>query len=144
MKKFVFKLQRLYDVKNREEETAKKELERLSGRLGQLMDEKSSLKVKYIEEGQSYAHACEVGTKASVMQEYGAFFAYLIQKMQTVERSIIETQRMMDQVRVVLIRLMNEKKVLDRMRKEQFDIYKKEIAKSEDRELEDFMSGNAS
>lgn len=141
MKKFVFTLQRLYEVKEREEEEKRlelgeldKEMEGYLTRLNQLMDSFEEQKKKYNEK-------CTQGINKIDLKNYGDFFDYLNREMLDQHQKIEECQKKIDVCRQELLKLINEQKVLDKMREEQLIEYNAELQKGFDKEIEDFMQG---
>lgn len=140
MKKFVFSLQQLYDVKTSEESDARN---RLAGflkerdRLEKLIAEN---KRRYDEQLETYSRECENGINGLKLRGYGEFFDYLLGERKRLQAYLSQCEQRVGECQARLLRLMNEKKVLDRMREEQLEEYRREVRRDEDKALEDFMS----
>lgn len=140
MKKFVFTLQKLYDVKSSAES---EERNRLAG----LIKERDAIeqglrenKKTYETQMEHYSDDCRRGMSGIKLKGYGAYFDYLIADKKRMEGLKIQCEKRVSDCQKRLMKLMNEKRVLDRMREEQLLEYKKEVQKDEEKALEDFMS----
>lgn len=139
MKKFVFTLQRLYDVKEMEEQQKQAQLRDLERNLHNYKMQKEANRKLYDREHAVYDKKCQTGMSMFEVQRYGDYFQYLEKEMRQQERVIQSIQSNIDACRDGLLKIINEKNVLDRMREDQLEEYKKEVAKDEDKTIEDFM-----
>lgn len=141
MKKFVFTLQKLYDVKEIEEDQKRSELKELGKKLDSIMERLSQLHETYESQKEKYARDCKKGVSAFELQRYGDYFKFLNEEIVLHKHMKAECEAAIDVCRQEILRLINEKKVLDRMREEQYEAYMAELAKHTEREIEDFMQG---
>lgn len=139
MKKFVFTLQRLYDVKEMEEQQKQAQLRDLERNLHNYKMQKEANRKLYDREHAVYDKKCQTGMSMFEVQRYGDYFQYLEKEMRQQERVIQSVQANIQACRDGLLKIINEKNVLDRMREDQLEEYKKEVAKDEDKTIEDFM-----
>ena len=141
MKKFVFSLQKLYDVKQTEEEQKRKELKELGKKLDSIKDRLLSLKNTYDAQKAKHAEDCAKGISAAGLQRYGDYFKFLIEESSAQKKRKAECEAQMDVCRQELLKLINEQKVLARMKQEQYEAYMAELAKFNEKEIEDFIQG---
>ena len=73
------------------------------------------------------------------VKQYGDYFQYLEREMREQDAAILRLEADMEACKKELIRLINEKNVLDRIRGEQIQEYRKEVQKNDDKMIEDFM-----
>lgn len=139
MKKFQFSLQKLYEVKGMEEQAQRGKLRDLERNLEHYQRQKAANKALYDREHAVYEKKCKTGMSMFEVQRYGDYFQYLEKEMRQQEQTIQSVQRSIDDCRQGLVKLINEQQVLDRMREDQLAEYKKEMAKEDDKTLEDFM-----
>lgn len=139
MKKFQFTLQRLYDVKEMEEQQKQAQLRDLERSLHNYEQQKEANRRLYDREHAVYDKKCRTGMSMFEVQRYGDYFQYLEKEMRQQERVIQSVKVNIQTCRDGLLKIINEKNVLDRMREDQLEDYKKEVAKDEDKQIEDFM-----
>lgn len=139
MKKFVFTLQKLYDVKVSEEKQQRTQLRELERNLENYRKQKQASRNLYDKEHAVYEKKCRTGMSMFEVQRYGDFFQYLEKEMRQQENIIQSCLKSIEDCRAKLVKLINEQQVLDRMREEQKADYMKEVAKDEDKTIEDFM-----
>jgi flagellar export protein FliJ len=141
MKRFVFTLQKLYDVKEAQEDEKRKELKGLDKKLDELAARLRRMADTFENQKRKYAAAGRRGLSVFDVKNYGDYFQFLIGEMAEVNGLILECEAEIDRCRQELLKLINEQKVLERMRGEQLEAYHAEIAKFNEKEIEDFMQG---
>lgn len=141
MKKFVFTLQRLYDVKKISEDQLLIEQDQINKRLHELQDKKDRMICRFNDEKESYHADCKKGIHASGMQSYGEYFDFLMKSVKKQDGFISECMKEKERCTEQLLKLMNEIKVLEKIKEEQFSEYNKELQKNDDKMLEDFLCG---
>lgn len=141
MKKFVFSLQRLYEVKKISEDQLLIEQERISKKLRELQNRKDQMIRRFYNEKESFEEDCRRGIRASGMQSYGEYFEFLMKAVKKQDALITECLQEKEKCTQLLLTLMNEMKVLEKIKEEQFIEYNKELQKNDDKMLEDFLCG---
>jgi flagellar FliJ protein len=141
MKKFVFTLQRLFDVKKISEDQLLIQQDQINKRLSELQDKKDRMIRRFHEEKESYEADCRRGIPAGGLQSYGEYFDFLMQRVKEQDVLIRECLQEKERLTGLLLKLMNEMKVLEKIKKEQFVEYNKEMQKNDDKMLEDFLCG---
>ncbi len=141
MKKFVFTLEKVHSVKAREESAEREKLLNMRKRRDNLEQELAMSVVKYDEEKGEYQKKASVGISGTMMRSYGEFFEFLLKERERLEKAIRNMNIQIEASQKVLLALMNEIKVLDRMKEEQLEEHRREVAVEEDKSLEDYMSG---
>lgn len=141
MKKFVFTLQRLFDVKKISEDQLLIEQDQINRKLNELQEKKDQMICRFNEEKESFAADCRRGIHAPEMQSYGEYFDFLTQTLKKQDALIAECLLEKEKCTQLLLTLMNEIKVLEKIREEQFIEYNKELQKNDDKMLEDFLCG---
>lgn len=141
MKKFVFTLQKLYEVKKITENQLMREQEQINKRLKDLQGDKSALVLKFASERDLYDEDCKRGIRAPEMQSYGEYFDFLMESLKKLEEKIQKCLAEKERCTQALLKIMNEIKVLDKIKEEQFMEYNKELQKNDDKMLEDFLCG---
>ncbi|HBU12267.1 MAG TPA: hypothetical protein DEB31_05925 [Clostridiales bacterium] len=141
MKKFEFTLQRLQEVKEMEEEQKRAELSGLDKEMAGLLDHQGRLHEMFEAQTSEYNKECKRGIGKADLKSYGDYFEYLNEEMAAQQTLIEECQERINICRQELLKLINEQKVLERMKDEQLAEYNAELQKSFDKEIEDFMQG---
>ncbi len=139
MKKFIFTLQRLYDVKQSEEKQKRLELEELEKNLRNYEKQRDANQALFKKQYNSYEKKCREGMEAREVKQYGEFFQYLEKEIRMQETVIASCRQSIESCRTALLKLINEENVLDRMKDEQYQDYMKDVQKDQDKLIEDFM-----
>ncbi len=140
MNRFVFKLEPLYDYRQRLEEASQREF---SEALLLLEEEERKL----IELQNSYIKGCEdldrlkeEGGQAEELGMYGAYF-YGLKKHISEQQQIIESARQLFEARrSELEEATKEKKVVETLKEKSYDQYVKDLDKAEQKENDDLVS----
>jgi flagellar export protein FliJ len=141
MKKFEFTLQKLYEVKKITENQLMREQEQINKKLNDLQNQKGALVLKFADERDLYDEDCKRGIHAQEMQSYGDYFDFLMDSLKKLQEKIQKCQAEKEKCTQALVKIMNEIKVLDKIKEEQFIEYNKELQKNDDKMLEDFLCG---
>lgn len=139
MKKFVFTLQKLADVKATEEEQKRIELEELDRKLKEDQNKLNLLNGSFDKQKRDFEQRCESGIGKDHLKNYGDYFNYLNNEIKRQQAAVEESEKATETCRTELLKLINEQKVLDQMREDQLKAYNEEVQKSFDKEIEDFM-----
>lgn len=143
MKKFVFTLHKLYDVKQSEENQKRVELKGLDKVMTGLQTQRVDMQQTYDGQQAVYCRKCKTGMSMTEVKMFGEYFQYLSVEMSRKDREIADCNIKIEECRKQLARMMNEQKVLERMREEQLEEYKAKIQKDNDKLIEDFMQAKA-
>lgn len=141
MKKFEFTLQRLYEVKKITENQLMREQEHINKKLMDIENEKDAMVFKFSHERELYELDCKKGIHAAQMQKYGEYFDYVMEFLKKLDERIKVCQAEKEKLTQQLVKIMNELKVLEKIKVEQFSEYNKELQKNDDKMLEDFLCG---
>ena len=141
MKKFVFTLQKLYDVKQSEEKQKRVELKELGRTLLTYKKQRKANQNIFNKQHGIYDKKCRTGLTMNEVKQYGDYFQYLEREMREQDAAIAKFEADIEICKKGLLRLINEENVLDRMREEQLQEYRKEVQKNDDKMIEDFIQG---
>lgn len=139
MKKFVFTLQKLYDVKQSEEKQKRVELKELGRTLQAYKKQRKANQNVFNKQYAIYDKKCKTGLTMNEVKQYGDYFQYLEREMREQDAAIAKLETDIEICKKSLLRLINEENVLDRMREEQLQEYRKEVQKNDDKMIEDFI-----
>ena len=143
MKKFKFSLQALFSYKLTVERMQKAELKKAQQVLRELLTEEQRLLEAYAENERSLERALRENIDvASRLSEHDAYFRYLRDALKEIRERIIKAQELVDKCQERLIITMKEIKTYEKLRKEQYERYKKEVQTEEDKEIGDLVSFN--
>jgi flagellar protein FliJ len=120
MKKFVFTLQRVYDVKKISEDQLLLQQEQINKKLNDLQNEKDQMIQKFYLEKESYQADCKKGIHAAHLQSYGEYFDFLMEATKKQDVLIGHCLQEKDKCTQLLVKIMNEMKVLEKIKGEQF------------------------
>lgn len=139
MKKFVFTLQKLADVKASEEEKKRIELEQLDRKVREEQNKLNVLNETFDKQKRDFEKRCETGIGKDDLKNFGDYFHYLNAEIKRQQKFTEECKNKAENCRTQLLKLINEQKVLDQMKEDQLRAYNEEVQKSVDKEIEDFM-----
>lgn len=139
MKRFEFTLQKLYDVKYSAEKRKRAQLKDLNRNLETYSKQLAACQVVFKKQHGEYRKKCTNGLGMLEVKQYGDYLQYLEKEMRRQKNIIASCQKSIGECRGQLLTLINEQHVLERMREEQYHAYQKEVQKSDDRMIEDFM-----
>ncbi|MCR4434498.1 MAG: flagellar export protein FliJ [Clostridiales bacterium] len=140
MAKFEFKLQPLLNVKTQMEDGLKNELGKA---IKNLEKEKSLLKCIEDEMGNCIhrinsesAH----GIKVEKLREYNVFISCLKEKAEKQKDNVNITQKIVDNIRERLIKIMQEKEMLEKLKERKYSQFMQECLKEEQRVNDEVIS----
>ena len=139
MKRFQFTLQKLYDVKQSEEKKKRVQLKELNRNLLNYQKQLMANQSLFGRQRSAYEKKCRLGMEMREVKQYGDYLQYLEREMRRQGNVIASCEKSIEDCKSGLLKLINEQHVLDRMREEQYHDYLKEVQKSDDRMIEDFM-----
>lgn len=139
MKKFVFSLQKLQDFKENEEQQKRRELEELNKTLDGYKAVLYSLIQNFNKQKAQYDKKCREGIGCVDLKSFGDYFVFLNEEIKQQNILIANCEAKIEVCKGELVKLMNEQKVLDRMRGEQLAEYNVELQKDSEKSIEDFM-----
>ena len=106
-----------------------REQDQVNKKLLGLQNERDSMVFKFSSERDRYDTDCKKGMRAMEMQSYGGYFDFLMDSLKKLEVKIKTCQAEKDKCTQALVKIMNELKVLDKIKEEQFSEYNKELQK---------------
>ncbi len=141
MKKFVFSLQKPYEIKKSSRDNLFSQRDRMKKQLDALHASKEKMLRSMKEQGILLGTECRTGTQASLLFSYSGFIAGALSDIKKQEKQIKELLIKMEENTEKLMKIINEIKVMERIRDEQMQEYNKELRKNDDKMLEDFLCG---
>jgi len=143
MKKFKFTLQAVYNYKLTVERLQKAELRRAQQALEELLNEEERLLKAYADNERSLEEALKKGDDiVAALSEHDAYFRYLRDALIEIRKLIVKAEEVVRQCQERLILTMRELKTYLRLRDEQYQLYLKEVAAEEAKEMDDLVSFN--
>ena len=143
MKKFKFTLQAVYNYKLTVERLQKAELRKAQRALEELLNEEKRLLKAYADNEHSLGEALKKGDDiVAALSEHDAYFRYLRDALIEIRKLIVKAEEVVRQCQERLILTMRELKTYLRLRDEQYQLYLKEVAAEEAKEMDDLVSFN--
>lgn len=139
MAKFTFKLQPLLSVKSQQEDNQKNELAKAVRKLEQ---EKAFLKKLETEEKELISDFNEKSRKSTVEKliEYNQYLSFLNTRIRKQKENVNCADRNVDKVREELIRIVKEKKILDKLKDRKYEQYLLDEQKAEQKLNDEIIS----
>lgn len=144
MKQFVFTLQPLYDMQENIEKQYKMQMGEIEAELKKRLGDLEVLNGNFERMRNEYCGAVASGMQAARVKEYGHFFDRLKAVIALVQEKIAHLEREKEKCMAKLIQARREKKLLDKVRENQYKAYMDEFKKEQDKKVDDLVSYRAS
>jgi flagellar protein FliJ len=140
MAKFVFKLHSLLNVKIQMEDNLKNDLGKAVQKL-----EKERDRLKTIENERNECINCFCGESSKgvivgKLKEYGTFISFLKEKAELQKENINYAQNVVDKYREQLIKVVQEKEMLEKLKEKKYQEYHKEQFREEQKMIDEITS----
>ncbi|WP_265444741.1 flagellar export protein FliJ [Acetivibrio straminisolvens] len=142
--KFVFRMQTLLNLKIQIENGLKNDL----GRAVQELERQKDILNRLNKEMDEYVHSVNSksweGISVGELREYNTYISYLSNRVKLQKENIKKAQLVVDKYRDKLIKAMQERKVLEKLREKKFEEYLKDQVKEEQKLNDEIVSFNIS
>ena len=144
MKKFNFPLNTVLNYKDQVLENLKTEhaqiladIAQQERRIEELMDKSQSAAVRYRQDTQC-------GVTVNIMREYERYITFIQQRIVAEQGILLKLTKKEEQKRTEVIEAKKEKASIDKLKEKKLDQYNKEVLKSEELFIEEFVSNTMS
>ncbi|MTK08052.1 flagellar FliJ protein [Lacrimispora xylanisolvens] len=144
MKKFNFPLNTVLNYKDQVLENLKTEHSKILAdiaqqerRIEELMEKSQSAAVRYREDTQC-------GVTVNIMREYERYITFIQQRIVAEQGVLLKLKKKEEQKRAEVIEAKKEKASIDKLKEKKLDQYNKEVLKSEELFIEEFVSNTMS
>ncbi len=144
MKKFNFPLNTVLNYKDQVLENLKTEhaqiladIAQQERRIEELMDKSQCAAVRYREDTQC-------GVTVNIMREYERYITFIQQRIVAEQGVLLKFKKKEEQKRAEVIEAKKEKASIDKLKEKKLDQYNKEVLKSEELFIEEFVSNTMS
>lgn len=144
MKKFNFPLNTVLNYKDQVLENLKTEhaqiladIAQQERRIEELMDKSQSAAVRYRQDTQC-------GVTVNIMREYERYITFIQQRIVAEQGVLLKLTKKEEQKRAEVIEAKKEKASIDKLKEKKLDQYNKEVLKSEELFIEEFVSNTMS
>lgn len=140
MKKFVFSLSALYEVKKSLQDKVRAEYAAAEAVYKAADEKKYNLELTLNEKSEEYEGKTKNGMSVGRMQGYTVYFVDMQERIKEAARETERALKEATQKRSELITVFKEIKILEKLYEKQYSEYIKEMEKSEMKAIEDIMS----
>ena len=140
MKRFVFKLQTLLNIKLALEKEQKAKLMECDALLNRLNGELMALENAFEQMRQAFKQKSEAGMPVSEAQSFERGFEHSKDARAQKKDEIAAAEMERLQVRLQLVEIMREIKIFENLREKQYEAYLKEVKLEEDKLIGDILS----
>jgi flagellar FliJ protein len=144
MKKFNFPLNTVLNYKDQVLENLKTEhaqiladIAQQERRIEELMEKSQSAAIRYREDTQC-------GVTVNIMREYERYITFIQQRIVAEQGVLLKLKKKEEQKRAEVIEAKKEKASIDKLKEKKLDQYNKEVLKSEELFIEEFVSNTMS
>ena len=138
--KFIFKLQSLLNIKTQTEESLKQELGKAVQKLEREKNKLKKLEFQKEECIENLTNKTSQGISVGKIQEYNSYISLLKEKIQLQKENINYAQSIVDKYREQLIKVMQEKEMLEKLKEKKYETYLAEQAKEEQKINDEIVS----
>ena len=139
MAKFIFKLQTLLKVKIQMEDNLKNDLGKA---IQKFEEEKAKLRRLEFEKSRYIMEFNEKSRKTTVnnLIKFNNYISFLAVKILNQKENINLASRNVDKIREELIKIVKERKILDKLKEKKYGVFQKELLKDEQRLNDEIVS----
>ena len=140
MKKFVFSLNALYEVKKTQKDRLQAEFAAAEAAHRVAAQKKADLEKTLDDKKEEFEKKASNGITVSELNGYDAYFEEMQERIKAAGKEVDRTLREVNQRRNELVAVFKEIKVLEKLYEKQYSEYLKEFEKSETKAVEDIVS----
>ncbi len=141
MNKYAFKLEPLYDYRQRLENICKKEFGEAMRRLDDEETKLEALNDNYRKSKEEIDKLKEEGGQATDINMYYAYFMGLDKHINDQKQIIVEVRRLLEGKRGKLVEATKDRKVVETLKERSLDSYNQKLVKEEQKATDDIVSG---
>lgn len=140
MKKFVFSLNALYEVKKTQKDRLQTEFAAAEALHKAAVERKTGLEKTLDDRKEEYERKASAGMTVSDLKGYAVYFEEMQDRIKAAGKEVDKTLREVNLKRNELVSIFKEIKVLEKLYEKQYAEYLKELEKSESKAVEDIVS----
>jgi flagellar protein FliJ len=144
MKKFVFSLSALYEVKKTQKDKLQTEFAAAEAAYRAAAEKKTSLENTLAEKKNEFEVKASTGMTVSDLRGYAFYFEEMQEYIKAAASEADKALREANHKRSELVSIFKEIKVLEKLQEKQYSEYLKDLEKSETKAVEDIISFNVS
>lgn len=140
MKRFVFSLSALLEMKQAQKVQLQKEYAQAKARLDRALCEKDALDRAYRDETERYEQRVKKGITAGDIKTYAAYFMDFEEKIKSSASQVARAQEEAGAKQKELVEIFKEVKSLEKLREKQYEEYRMEEGKQETKLVDDILA----
>ncbi len=140
MKKFIFSLEKVLNVKQQMLEVKKNEIAQINAKIKEIEDEEERIKLEFQDYDTKMRLELEAGTSPQNVMTYKVYFNSLIRKEKELAKEKEAQREILKHKREELIKLNSEISGLEKLEEKQRLEYEKEARKSQERDIEEYIN----
>lgn len=144
MKKFNFPLNTVLNYKDQVLENLKTEHAQILADIAQQERRIEELMEKSQNAGMRYREDTQCGVTVNIMREYERYITFIQQRIVAEQGVLLKLKKKEEQKRAEVIEAKKEKASIDKLKEKKLDQYNKEVLKSEELFIEEFVSNTMS
>lgn len=140
MAKFIFKMQSLLNIKLQMEDSLKNEMGKAVQRLELEKQILSDMENERIELISQFNDQSQKNISVNKLREYSAYISHLKDKMEDQKENINKVQKIVDKYREELIKIMQERQMLEKLREKKYTEFLREQFDKEQKLIDEVTS----
>ena len=137
---FKFELQPVLSLKEKFEDSKKRELGLANTKHEKLVNEKAKLMLMHDEVYDEIRNQYDSHINVSHLRQFNQYAKHLNKKMAQKEIEIVKAQKIVDQKRDELIEAVKQRKILDKLKEIRFEQFREEELKAENQIVDEIVS----
>ncbi|MCX7841529.1 MAG: flagellar export protein FliJ [Clostridia bacterium] len=140
MPRFAFKFQSILDLKLQIEESLKNELGKSVQKLEQEKEKLSTIEAERDNQIENFNEKSSKGMLVEKLRDHNAYISYLKERIERQKENVNLAQNIVDKNREKLIKAMQEREMLDKLKEKKYKEYLKEQLKLENKANDEIVS----
>lgn len=140
MPRFVFRLQSLLNVKKQLEDSRKNELAKAMRRLEKELEKMRGLENERRGCIEEFNHESQKGGAAGKLKRYASYIAILGERIWEQKENVNRAKNVVDKVREELVKIVQEREILEKLKENKYQAYLEEQARNEQRLNDEIVS----
>ncbi|HCT63743.1 MAG TPA: flagellar export protein FliJ [Lachnospiraceae bacterium] len=140
MKKFAFQLETVMNYKNQRLESKRNEHGQAIAKVNKQKEKMAEIARKYNEVNVEFNNKKQRGIRIVEAMEYSGFLQKLDAQLKQEEASLAEMKKLEEKKRVEMVEVKIETSTLEKLKEKKFNQYKKDMQKSEELFIEEFIT----
>ena len=140
MKKFIFRLESVLSLKRSIEQQTKNEMAQIETEIHKIKNDIIIVKKEFQKKNEELRKRLKEGENATVIFNFSTYFSALKEKRNSLEHTLIYTERKREEIRKRLFKVVTERKTVEKLREKQYSEYLYDLNIEQAKEVDNYLS----